>query len=177
MNNSVGWALHSALLVPYHSWRISHAQHHAATGHMTRDQVFVPKTRSQLKLGSRLQQFTRKLGAVHEKADDLLDDAPIWVLLNVILQQTLGWPLYLILNASGQKYGKRTNHFEPSSPIFKARDVRDVLVSDFGLALAFGALGYWGMQRGFAEVFTYYFAPYLWVNSNLVVRRRAVGKI
>ena len=27
---------------------IQHGQHHAATGHMTRDQVFVPRTRSQL---------------------------------------------------------------------------------------------------------------------------------
>lgn len=36
--------------VPYHSWRITHAKHHAATGHMTQDQVHVPKTRSQLGL-------------------------------------------------------------------------------------------------------------------------------
>lgn len=33
--------------VPYHSWRITHAKHHASTGHMTQDQVFLPKTRSQ----------------------------------------------------------------------------------------------------------------------------------
>ena len=36
--------------MPYHSWRISHAKHHACTGHMTEDQVFVPKTRSELGL-------------------------------------------------------------------------------------------------------------------------------
>lgn len=36
--------------VPYHSWRITHAKHHASTAHMTQDQVFVPKTRSELKL-------------------------------------------------------------------------------------------------------------------------------
>ena len=40
----------SSLGVPYHSWRVSHAKHHASTGHMTQDQVFVPKTRSQLGL-------------------------------------------------------------------------------------------------------------------------------
>jgi len=50
LNNLVGWVLHSALGVPFHSWRISHGKHHAATGHMTQDQVFVPKTRSQLGL-------------------------------------------------------------------------------------------------------------------------------
>lgn len=48
INNAVGWVLHSALLVPYHSWRISHGRHHAATGHLTRDEVFVPRTRKQL---------------------------------------------------------------------------------------------------------------------------------
>jgi omega-6 fatty acid desaturase (delta-12 desaturase) len=36
--------------VPYHSWRITHAKHHASTAHMTQDQVFVPKTRSELGL-------------------------------------------------------------------------------------------------------------------------------
>jgi hypothetical protein len=39
-----------SLGVPYHSWRITHAKHHASTGHMTQDQVFVPKTRSDLGL-------------------------------------------------------------------------------------------------------------------------------
>ena len=50
VNNTVGWILHSALLVPYHSWRISHARHHAGTGHMTRDEVFVPSTREERRL-------------------------------------------------------------------------------------------------------------------------------
>ncbi|KAF9398101.1 Fatty acid oxidation complex subunit alpha, partial [Mortierella sp. AD011] len=40
LNNTVGWILHSFLLVPYHSWRISHSKHHKATGHLTKDQVF-----------------------------------------------------------------------------------------------------------------------------------------
>lgn len=52
VNYWVGWVLHSALLVPFHSWRITHAQHHASTSHMARDQAFVPYTRSQLNLPS-----------------------------------------------------------------------------------------------------------------------------
>jgi omega-6 fatty acid desaturase (delta-12 desaturase) len=47
INNTVGWVVHSALLVPYHAWRISHGRHHAATGHLTRDEVFVPRTRKE----------------------------------------------------------------------------------------------------------------------------------
>lgn len=36
--------------VPYHSWRITHAKHHAMTCHVTNDQVFVPQTRSGMNL-------------------------------------------------------------------------------------------------------------------------------
>ena len=67
LNNAVGWVLHSAYVsfsavilhevhsinslgIPYHSWRISHAKHHASTSHLTQDQVYVPWTRSELKL-------------------------------------------------------------------------------------------------------------------------------
>lgn len=50
INNTVGWFLHSILLVPYHSWRISHGRHHAATGSLTRDEVFVPRTREEMLL-------------------------------------------------------------------------------------------------------------------------------
>lgn len=48
VNDAVGTVLHSFLLVPYHSWRISHGLHHKNTAHMTRDQVFVPPTRSEI---------------------------------------------------------------------------------------------------------------------------------
>merc|ERR1739848_883739 len=72
INNAVGLVLHSALLVPYHSWRISHAKHHAATGHMTRDQVFVPKTASQLGI----QKPEGGWEAFAAKADDILEDSP-----------------------------------------------------------------------------------------------------
>lgn len=36
--------LHSFLLVPYHSWKISHSRHHKSTGHMGKDQVRYIKT-------------------------------------------------------------------------------------------------------------------------------------
>lgn len=70
-NNTVGWILHSSLGVPYHAWRITHSQHHASTGHMTRDQAFVPCTRSEMslkpldplkedRLGSRVSEEIKK---------------------------------------------------------------------------------------------------------------------
>ena len=45
-NNVVGTICHSALLVPYHSWRITHGKHHSNTGSCENDEVFAPATRS-----------------------------------------------------------------------------------------------------------------------------------
>lgn len=36
--------------VPYHSWRISHAKHHASTSHLTQDQAYVPRDRTYLNI-------------------------------------------------------------------------------------------------------------------------------
>lgn len=138
LNNSVGWVLHSALLVPYHSWRISHARHHAATGHLTRDEVFVPRTRAQKGLlplkpadadsidaqnvdatlsgnAEKVQESVAQSPVKEEETwgewlAETLEDAPLYNFIFVFVQQLLGWPLYLIQNASGQlHYPKGTN--------------------------------------------------------------------
>lgn len=41
-NNLMGLMVHSLLLVPYHSWRFTHSQHHKATNNIERDIAFVP---------------------------------------------------------------------------------------------------------------------------------------
>lgn len=177
INNSVGWLLHSALLVPYHSWRISHAQHHAATGHMTRDQVFVPKTRSQRGLPALPDNASKKQrdgildhGITYEAMDDLLEDAPLWTLFNLIVQQLVGWPAYILTNASGQVcYPAWTNHFNPSAIIFDQRHRSQVLLSDLGIGLMLSGLVYLGFQTSFMTVVKYYVIPYLWVNHWLVM--------
>ena len=72
--------------VPYHSWRITHAKHHASTGHMTQDQVFVPSTRSQRGLppfnpeketlnGSRVSEEVKK------ELWEALGDSPIGAMI------------------------------------------------------------------------------------------------
>jgi hypothetical protein len=75
-----------SLGVPYHSWRITHAKHHASTGHMTQDQVFVPATRSDLGLppldparedvlGSRVTEEVKK------ELWEAIGDSPIGAIL------------------------------------------------------------------------------------------------
>jgi hypothetical protein len=115
INNAVGWVLHSACVrpgdpfmwgtcspahslgVPYHSWRITHAKHHASTGHMTEDQVFTPKTRSDIGLPAfnseeeNVEGSTVSARVMHELAD-ALGDSPIvaaWTSFQYLVRASL----------------------------------------------------------------------------------------
>lgn len=171
LNDTVGFICHSALLVPYFSWKISHGKHHKATGHLDRDMVFVPKTR---------EQYASKIGkAAHELAE-LAEETPIVTAGSLIGQQLAGWLLYLSINITGhdshtrQKEGRgqgkangwggKVNHFDPSSPLYEAKDSNLILASDLGLAVVAGILILIGKNSGWANLAVWYFLPYLWVN-------------
>ncbi|ORY08245.1 delta-12 fatty acid desaturase [Basidiobolus meristosporus CBS 931.73] len=161
INNTVGLILHSALLVPYHSWRISHSKHHKATGHMTRDQVFVPSTRSELGLDSKKDE--------EDHDDSAIMAAPLMDLAWIFIMLTFGWPAYLLWNASGQDYKQWTSHFHHWSPIFDEKDKGQIIASVLGIFATIGALFYAGQVYGSMAVVKFYIIPYLWVNFWLVL--------
>jgi omega-6 fatty acid desaturase (delta-12 desaturase) len=74
-----------------------HAKHHAANGHMTRDQVWLPKTRSQLGIASEEEVSAKKASSTFDKVDDLLEDAPLYLFAFLVIQQLFGWPSTLRL--------------------------------------------------------------------------------
>lgn len=175
VNDTVGWICHSALLVPYFSWKISHGKHHKATGNMDKDMVFVPKTR---------EVYSTRIGRFVHELDELTEETPIATLIHLIGQQLAGWILYLCTNVTGhnnhhlQKEGrgkgktngwfKGVNHFNPSSPLYEAKDAKLILLSDLGIGLTISALVYLGKTYGGWNMFVWYFLPYLWVNHWLV---------
>jgi omega-6 fatty acid desaturase (delta-12 desaturase) len=181
LNDTVGWICHSALLVPYFSWKISHGKHHKATGHLERDMVFVPKTR---------EMYASRVGYYAHQLSELAEETPIATAITMVGQQLIGWPLYLFMNVTGHNCherqpegrgkGKRNglgggvNHFDPSSPLYEAKDGKLVLLSDLGLAITAGVLFLVGMNFGWANLAVWYILPYLWVNHwlgmSLVVR-------
>ncbi|RDB17938.1 Delta(12) fatty acid desaturase [Hypsizygus marmoreus] len=175
INNAVGWVLHSALGVPYHSWRITHAKHHASTGHMTEDQVFIPATRSELGLPpfdpSREDLIGSRVSAeVKKELWDALGDSPIGAALGSASYLLGGWHAYILFNASGQKrYPKGTSHLTPSSVMFKPRHYSQIIMSDVGIVIWLAAVIYSIYTYGFATVFRLYLVPYLWVNHWLVL--------
>jgi omega-6 fatty acid desaturase (delta-12 desaturase) len=171
LNDTVGWLAHSSLLVPYFSWKISHAKHHKATGNMARDMVFVPKTRELY-----ATRTSRLLHEVHE----LTEETPLATLIHMIGQQLGGWQLYLFANVTGhdnherqpEGKGKGTkngffggvNHFWPSSPLYEKKQERLILLSDLGIAITLGAL-YWVYQNwGWNSLLVWYIIPYFWVH-------------
>ncbi|KAL5628419.1 hypothetical protein BROUX41_003167 [Berkeleyomyces rouxiae] len=175
VNDATGFVLHSALLVPYFSWKISHGKHHKATGHMERDMVFLPRTR---------EEHASKIGKIVEDLGELTEETPIASLVNLIAQQLFGWPMYLLANVTGHNNHNRqregrgkgkanglgggVNHFDPRSPIYESRDVGLILASDLGIILSVSGLVYLGNTYGWLNMLVWYWLPYLWVNHWLV---------
>jgi omega-6 fatty acid desaturase (delta-12 desaturase) len=164
VNDFVGWVLHSYLLVPYFSWKFSHSKHHKATGHLTRDMVFVPYTK---------EEYIEAKG--HSKLteiSELTEETPIHTFLMLVFQQLGGLHLHLFTNATGQpqpgwsKLGK--SHFNPTSPIFDEKDYWFIILSDIGMISTFTGVYLWYRAFGGFAVLVNWFLPWLWVNHWLV---------
>lgn len=175
LNDTVGWFCHSALLVPYFSWKISHGKHHKATGNLERDMVFVPKSRD---------EYASRYGYYAHELHELMEETPIATATHMIGQQLLGWLLYLTANVTGHNcherqsegrgkgkmngFGGGVNHFDPSSPLYEAKDSKFILLSDLGLIIMGTVLFLLGKNFGWTNLAVWYFLPYLWVNHWLV---------
>jgi omega-6 fatty acid desaturase (delta-12 desaturase) len=171
LNDTVGWICHSALLVPYFSWKISHGKHHKATGHMDRDMVFLPRSR---------EMYASRIGKFIHELDELTEETPIATAVHLIGQQLVGWFMYLFTNVTGHDNHERqpegrgkgkkngyftgVNHFSPYSPLYEAKDTKLILLSDLGLAISIRALVSVGRNFGIANLAVWYLIPYLWVN-------------
>ncbi|TFK40582.1 fatty acid desaturase [Crucibulum laeve] len=175
INNFAGWILHSAVGVPYYSWKITHAKHHASTGHLTQDQVFVPHTRSDCGLPPLDPTREDILGArvtaeVKKELWEALGDSPIGAITGPATYLLGGWIAYILTNASGQKrYPKGTNHFTPEAVMFAPHQRNQIIMSNVGILTWLAVLGASVNHWGFLTVFKAYVAPYLWVNHWLVL--------
>lgn len=153
INEIVGFACHSMLLVPYHSWRVTHAHHHKYTNHLTMDTAFLPDLKE-------------------EPLSEAIYESPIVTFTLFLLTIVVGWPAYFTLNVWGRKAPEKglfgMTHFLPSSGYFQENDRAKVLLSDLLLGVMCTALGASVYQFGWWPVFAYYFMPYLGCNAWLV---------
>ncbi|KAH6892814.1 delta-12 fatty acid desaturase protein [Coprinopsis sp. MPI-PUGE-AT-0042] len=163
VNHVVGFTLHTFVLVPYYSWRSTHHAHHKATMSMERDENYVPRTRSDYNLPA------EKI-ALPMDYHEIFEETPIYTLSRMLFMQALGWQCYLLTNVMGNPaYPSGTNHFRPTSNLFKPHERNGIIASNIGLTLMGGLLYLWMTQVGLSNFFKFYFVPYLLANHWIVM--------
>lgn len=151
VDDTVGLVLHSTLLVPYFSWKYSHRRHHSNTGSLDRDEVFVPKPKSQI------PWFSKYL------------NNPPGRVATLFVTLTLGWPLYLAFNISGRPYDRYACHYNPYGPIYTDRERLQIYISDVGIIAVSYLLYQVALAKGLAWLVCIYGVPLLIVNGFLVL--------
>ncbi|XP_057982530.1 delta(12)-fatty-acid desaturase FAD2-like [Malania oleifera] len=151
LDDLVGFFIHSSLLVPYFSWKYSHRLHHSNTASLPRDESFVPMLRSQIPWI--FKYFNNTLGRI----------------LIILGSALMGWPLYLLVNASGHTYDRWTSHFDPYSPLYTDRDRVMILVSDAGVLATGYILFRVAVAKGVWWLFCALGAPMLVVHAFLAL--------
>ena len=161
IQDAVGYALHSVLLVPYFSWQRSHAVHHSRTNHLTEGETHVPYVKGELK------------GDLNIKAKESLGEGP-FAILQLVTHLVFGWPAYLLTGATGGSARGVTNHFLPNVntgalELFPGSWKKKVYYSDVGVFAFIGVLAAWVATCGWAPFLALYVGPYMFVNFWLVL--------
>eukprot|EP01133_Synstelium_polycarpum_P007911 gene7911-9287_t len=163
LSYSIGFIIHSFLLVPFHSWRISHSKHHKGCGSLDLDQAFLPNSREGLGLEP-LEKDPHP-----NEPHGMLEETPLATLVNMFLVFTLGWPLYFLTNLSGQKYSGWTSHFNPYCGLFDKSQFYNVVSSTIGVGGMAYLLSLGSKILGSDVIVKYYLVPYLFVNFWMVL--------
>ncbi|KAJ4362889.1 hypothetical protein N0V83_010006 [Neocucurbitaria cava] len=170
VNATVGWFLHSILMVPFFSWKFSHSRHHRYANHMQKDTVFVPSRKEEVE-----ERESRGVSLVEKLIDHTAADTPILTLCALIFHQLLGWPAYILLNAgAGMKSLTKNSreetstfkqsHLDPTAHVFTDGEQPFVLLSNVGLMLVLTVLYQVSQYLGVGHTFLLYGLPYLWMN-------------
>lgn len=170
LNDVVGFFTHSALMVPYFSWKFSHHRHHMYTGHMEKDMAFVPARASDQKCEDKEGQQQSGLFGLIDM--EYLEDTPAYQAVTLLFHQLFGWLSYLIFNSSAGKDSlqKKTDslfgrsHFDPTSAVFRRSEAPYIALSDVGLAMTLSALYMLSTVVGAQNVVLLYLQPYVWVH-------------
>ncbi|EEE67046.1 hypothetical protein OsJ_23988 [Oryza sativa Japonica Group] len=150
------WAAQGCFLFGRHTSRGNTPTngHHSNTSSQERDEVFVPRFKSDLPWYS---PYVYKY------------NNPVARLLLLVVQLTVGWPMYLVFNTWGRQYPRFASHFDPSGPIYKGRERVFIAISDIGMLAVSLALYRLAEGYGFWWVVRVYGVPLLVVNAWLVV--------
>jgi Fatty acid desaturase len=91
LQDAVGFALHSALLVPYFSWQRSHAVHHAHTNHIDAGETHVPEKVVLSEGGGTLAVRNKVEAALGARVGGAVCGA-----VQLAAHLIIGWPAYIL---------------------------------------------------------------------------------
>ncbi|XP_009781384.2 delta(12)-fatty-acid desaturase FAD2-like, partial [Nicotiana sylvestris] len=152
VNDTVGFILHSALLVPYFSWKNGHRRHHSNTSSLERVMYifFVPRLKSELKWY--YKYLNNPLGQVVTLAFTII----------------LGEPLHLAFNLFGKPSDLFACHFDPYAPICNDREIKQIYISNAGVIAATYVLYRLALAQGLPWLICFYGVPLL-IAKNLYI--------
>ena len=133
LNHLVGHITHTFILVPYHSWRISHRTHHSNTGNIETDESWYPIVESHYRQMGFLEKGVRYYANL------------------------LAYPIYLFMRSPGRP----GSHFNPSSPLFKPSERQNVRTSVIWWVGMVALLLVATLTFGIAPVVKLYVVPYV----------------
>lgn len=164
LNNVVGWAVHSLLMVPFFSWKITHGRHHRYHAHIDKDVVFVPPTESEVQ---------NQKPTLLSKFVELVEETPLYHAITLLGHQLFGWQLYMLFNVSAGNKSLpnenkekmfRNSHIDPIGSLWTNSQAPLIAISDIGLLLVGSALYYLSGHIGTWKVVLLYVVPYFWVH-------------
>jgi omega-3 fatty acid desaturase (delta-15 desaturase) len=137
INNIFGTLSHIPLLVPYHSWRVSHGLHHKNHGNIDRDEAY---------------------SAVTEQ--DYKDLSPVTIFFRYHAYLIYGWTLYLVFGMPRHfrsHYSFKSTLYLESSETDKAQIAQSIYFFWAFFLVLVTVVPYY---LGISFLFTYYFGAY-----------------
>lgn len=139
LNDIVGTILHTWILAPYYTWKLSHNKHHKNTGNIDKDEVFYPQR-----------------GIVFEPS--IWDDVLLWF-------PGIGWFYYLIRGYAPRPI----NHFNPFEPLFYDRHFFGVCASLAAYSGMCYLMYLYANAFGFMTLLSYHLIPVCVFASYMVI--------
>jgi bifunctional Delta-12/omega-3 fatty acid desaturase len=175
LNDFLGWVVHSSLLVPYFSWKITHARHHRYTNNIEKDTAFVPETWKSAKETETSTSSSMPVGGDLAAWGEMIHDTPLYTTFSLLRHQLLGWQAYLFFyvtagpdsiptDGAAKTPSAAQSHFDPFSALWLPSQRHLIVLTDLGLILVGTALYFLGQSLGASKVVFLYFVPYFWVH-------------
>jgi fatty acid desaturase len=153
LETAIGFTLHSALLVPYFTWRKSHAWHHARTNHLTEGETHVPPTILS-SYGRAWAGFQLRMGRAF---------GPFVIAFYLLV----GWIVYAVFGGLTTRENRAASHLWPFATRLSPGTWK-AICSSGGLVCTIALLVWWGIRDGWTAPVLVYGGPYLVVNAWVV---------